>query len=476
MAKKKMTLEEAIVKDFPYEVPKNWVWSKLGVITDIKTGRKDANHGTEDGKYPFYTCASEPIKSPTYSFDGEYVILPGNGANVGMALYHKGKFEAYQRTYVLNSAMINTKYVLYNLQFRWKDYNENKQYGSATNYIKLGNITEYEIAIPPLKEQQRIVDKIESLFEKLDKAKELIEEVRDDFEKRKSAILEKAFRGELTKEWRKNNSVSIYGVSYLNEISQMRTEIYKKLLNHSKNNKTKRPPKIHDVNLDCIQHEICDTWIKTKLGNVLYDFRYGTSSKSDYSFDGMPVIRIPNLSNGYINHEDMKYLKENDIDMNNKVKSGDLVIIRSNGSASLVGKTSLITESEDDFAFASYLIRMRPCKVDSKYLYYVLNSISVKEQFYSKSKSTSGINNINTEELGNSIISLPPLEEQKEIVRILDKLLEEESKIEELTQLEEQIELIKKSILAKAFRGQLGTNSEDDESALELLKEILKNE
>ena len=256
----------------------------------------------------------------------------------------------------------------------------------------------------------------------------------------------------------------------------MRSDIYKKLLDDSKNNKTKRPTKIHDVNFECIEHENCNTWIKTKLGNVLYDFRYGTSSKSDYSFDGIPVIRIPNLSNGYITHEDMKYLKENDVDMNNKVKLGDLVIVRSNGSASLVGKTSLITESEDEFAFASYLIRMRPCKVDSKYLYYVLNSISVKEQFYSKSKSTSGINNINTEELGNSIIPLPPLEEQEEIVRILDKLLEEESKIEELTVLEEQIELIKKSILAKAFRGQLGTNCEDDESALELLKEILSKE
>lgn len=73
-------------------------------------------------------------------------------------------------------------------------------------------------------------------------------------------------------------------------------------------------------------------------------------------------------------------------------------------------------------------------------------------------------------------INLPPIEEQKEIVRILDKLLEEESKIEELTVLEEQIELIKKSILAKAFRGQLGTNCEDDENALELLKEILNKE
>ena len=68
---------------------------------------------------------------------------------------------------------------------------------------------------------------------------------------------------------------------------------------------------------------------------------------------------------------------------------------------------------------------------------------------------------------------MPPLEEQKEIVRILDKILEEEDKIEELTQLEEQIELIKKSILAKAFRGELGTNRAEEDSAEELLREIL---
>lgn len=486
MAKKKMTLEEkleeAIVKDAPYEVPDNWINVKLNSIVKFEKGKKPKIliDDFEDKAIPYVTIKYFQTKeADQYTFETETnrlckeddILIVWDGARAG--LIGTGVKGALGSTLCnIRFDDINKKFMYYYFLSKYDLINSNTK-GTGIPHVDPSYLDTLVLSIPPLKEQQRIVDRIESLFEKLDKAKELIEEVRDDFEKRKSAILEKAFRGELTKEWRKNNSVSIYGVSYLNEISQMRTEIYKKLLNHSKNNKTKRPTKIHDVNLDCIQHEICDTWIKTKLGNVLYDFRYGTSSKSDYSFDGMPVIRIPNLSNGYINHEDMKYLKENDIDMNNKVKSGDLVIIRSNGSASLVGKTSLITESEDDFAFASYLIRMRPCKVDSKYLYYVLNSISVKEQFYSKSKSTSGINNINTEELGNSIISLPPLEEQKEIVRILDKLLEEESKIEELTQLEEQIELIKKSILAKAFRGQLGTNSEDDESAIELLKEIL---
>lgn len=502
MAKKKMTLEEkleeAIVKDVPYDVPENWVWTNVGSISiEIKNGttikqNKDEsgikvtrieslqNNGIDLNRLGTIIEANK-IKEQDYYIDGDIALSHIN------SLEHVGKTALIDnsllplvhgmnllRIRVDKNLIIPRYFQLYTRGYDYKKFVVDRV-NRAVNQVSLNqkNLSDIPMPIPPLKEQQRIVDKIESLFEKLDKAKELIEEARDNFEKRKSAILEKAFRGELTKTWRKNNRVSSYGSSYLNEISQMRSEIYKKLFDDSKNNKTKRPTKIHDVSFECIQHENCDTWIKTKLGNVLYDFRYGTSSKSDYSFEGMPVIRIPNLSNGYINHEDMKYLKENDVDMNNKVKLGDLVIVRSNGSASLVGKTSLITESEDDFAFASYLIRMRPCKVDSKYLYYVLNSISVKEQFYSKSKSTSGINNINTEELGNSIIPLPPLEEQKEIVIILDKLLEEESKIEELTALEDQIELIKKSILAKAFRGQLGTNCEEDESALELLKEIL---
>ena len=126
MAKKKLTVEDMLVPkdEMPYEVPENWCWTRLGNIVDVKTGRRDANHATEDGIYPFFTCASQPLKSPTYSFEDECILLAGNGANVGLALYYNGKLEAYQRTYVLKSENINMKYLLYNLQFRWKDYNK----------------------------------------------------------------------------------------------------------------------------------------------------------------------------------------------------------------------------------------------------------------------------------------------------------------------------------------------------------------
>lgn len=470
MAKKKMTLEEAIVKDFPYEVPKNWVWSKLGVITDIKTGRKDANHGTEDGKYPFYTCASEPIKSPTYSFDGEYVILPGNGANVGMALYHKGKFEAYQRTYVLNSAMINTKYVLYNLQFRWKDYNENKQYGSATNYIKLGNITEYEIAIPPLKEQQRIVDKIESLFEKLDKAKELIEEARDDFEKRKSAILEKAFRGELTKKWRAKNKGKILNeIELFNQIKESRFSLIT-------SNKEKREIESIFNDYKFIDQTLPDGWIKLKSSMVCALISCGKTPTGKISDKGeVAYLKVYNIVNNKIDFEYkpqfIDYETHSTKLKNSMLRPNDVIM-------NIVGpplkKIAIIPETYEHWNINQALVRFRTIDcINYKYYYYCLLYDDTLKKVINSTRGVVGQANISVSQARDLDIIIPSLEEQKEIVRILDKLLEEEAKIEELTKLEEQIELIKKSILAKAFRGQLGTNSEDDESAIELLKEIL---
>lgn len=149
-------------------IPNNWVRVKAKDILNIVTGKKDANYSTEDGIYDFYTCASIPIKSPTYSFEGKNLILPGNGANVGLTIYCENKFEAYQRTYVASSKYqedtLVLKYIYYYFCAFWNEYNKNKMYGSAIPYIKLGNLENFEINIPPLEEQQRIVEKIEQLL------------------------------------------------------------------------------------------------------------------------------------------------------------------------------------------------------------------------------------------------------------------------------------------------------------------------
>ncbi len=155
----------------------NFETVELSEICQIMTGRKDVNYATVDGKYPFYTCAAGQFKSPDYSFDGEAVLLPGNGANVGMVFYYNGKFEAYQRTYVLSKFIekVLSKFVYYILQAKWNDYILDKQYGSATNYIVLGSLTGFKIPLPPLSIQKEIVEKIEGFQRIIDGAKQVVE-------------------------------------------------------------------------------------------------------------------------------------------------------------------------------------------------------------------------------------------------------------------------------------------------------------
>jgi type I restriction enzyme M protein len=150
---------------------------RLDDVCEIKTGKKDVNYSTEDGLYPFFTCAAGQFKSPDYSFDDEAILLPGNGANVGMVFYYKGKFEAYQRTYVLSKfrEQVLPLYIFSVLQAKWKSYIFDKQYGSATNYIVIGALNEFTFPLPPVSIQQQIVAKIENYQVIINGSKQVVE-------------------------------------------------------------------------------------------------------------------------------------------------------------------------------------------------------------------------------------------------------------------------------------------------------------
>ena len=174
LKKKDLIITPIADEEKPFDIPSGWEWCNLGNILSIVTGKKDANQGCENGPYPFFTCSMTPIRSTTYSFEGEAILLPGNGANVGMSILYDGKFEVYQRTYVLQSLCDNCLFLPYiklALDWNWKQYNDDKLYGSAIPYIKLSNLQNYIFPLPPLAEQRRIVAKIEELFAEIDKLK-----------------------------------------------------------------------------------------------------------------------------------------------------------------------------------------------------------------------------------------------------------------------------------------------------------------
>lgn len=177
------------------------IMRKLPEICEIKTGKRDANHANPSGKYRFYTCASQYSMCDTFSFSGESVIVPGNG-DIGLVFYYNGDFEAYQRTYVLNNIKIYPKYLYYHLVYRWRYINSDKQYGSTVRYVRMSNFTSYEVPVPTLDEQKRIVARIEELFSELDNSVETLQKTKQQLAVYRQAVLKEAFEGKLTEHWR----------------------------------------------------------------------------------------------------------------------------------------------------------------------------------------------------------------------------------------------------------------------------------
>ena len=361
---------------------------KLGEICNIATGKYDANHGENGGDYPFYTCAIKPIKCPTYSFDGESIILPGNGANVGEVLYYNGKFEAYQRTYVLNNFQINSRFVYYQLKNKWKKYICNKQYGSATNYIRYNNLADFKIASLTEKEQQRIVNI-------LDKA----DEIRT----------KKKLANEKLDEFLKSTFIDMFG-----------------------------DPEFNNKN-----------WEKVVIRDVVKDVKYGTSSKAGLT-GTYPILRMGNLTyNGAIVLDDLKYidLKESEIDKYT-VHKGDILFNRTN-SKELVGKTA-VYRGTNTVAFAGYLVRVRTNNLAHyEFLSAFMNSSYMKKKLQMKCKNIVGMANINAQEFQDFDIYLPPIDLQNKFAQIVQKVEAQKEKNQKVI---EQMDNLFNSLMQQAFK------------------------
>ena len=154
---------------------------------------------------------------------------------------------------------------------------------------------------------------------------------------------------------------------------------------------------------------------------------------------------------------------------------GDLLTIRSNGSISLVGKTAVIGEPHAAYAYAGYLIRLRPNPIvaEPRYLLRVFESHDLRKQIEGKAKSTSGVNNINSGELQELGVQFCSYDEQNEVIAILDEKLSSVDAIEsEITAALTRITALRQSILKKAFSGQLVPQDPADEPASALLERL----
>ena len=453
MPKKKtaLTIEERLqqalvpAEEQPYEVPENWVWVRLGEVN--KYVSKSVNPISEPDKifelysvpsmaddYPEIIAGSD-IGSSKQSVCKEDVLLCKINPRINrvwkVSQFTDNELIASSEWIIIRNNHINANYLMYCFQskyFREFMLSNVSGVGGSLMRAQPKYVQTYPIPLPPLSEQQRIVERIEELLAKLDEAKERLQEVADSFAVRKAAILHKAFTGELTKQWRLENGVSdeSWEDKLLGDVC------------------TVNPKKIDAKNLD---------------------------DNLEVSF--VPMAAVSDVLGEIVNHE-VKNLQDVRTGFTNFSK-GDVIFAKITPCMEN-GKSAIVGPLVNDIGYGSTEFYVLRCKeeLNNKYLYHMVRNTTFRAEAKAVMTGVVGQQRVPKTFLQEYQLLLPTLSEQHEIVRLIDDLLARERAAQQAAeQALASIDLMKKSILARAFRGELGTNKASEASALELLKQVL---
>ena len=440
-----------------------WNESTLGELCSIVTGKLDVNQANSDGKYPFFTCAKETYSINRYAFDDEAVLVAGNGFfNVK---YYKGKFNAYQRTYVLHEINVNAKYLYYLVEHRLENITSGKR-GSTIQYIRLGDLRDHHVWIAPPEQQKRIVAKIEELFSHIDAGIKALKKAKQLLKQYRQSVLKAAVTGELTKEWREANKDRLEPASQLLERilkerlrkwEEQQLEKFKAKGKVPKDDKWRekyREPIISDTERI---HDLPEGWTWARLDNLtvdIFDGPFGSNLKSsDYVEEGVRVIRLENIGNLEFKDKNQSYVTVEKYELLKKhtVVGGDIIF-----SSFVVDETRVVVlPSQIKKAINKadcFCIRCYGSSLNNSYLSLFLATDMVYKRLENEVHGATRPR-INTTQFKTIAIPICSYDEQDEIVRILNLKFDSVQKIE--TDIEESLLVAgksKQSILASAFK------------------------
>lgn len=443
---KKVTIEDVIIpiEEQPYVIPENWCWTSLSSVAEWGAG------GTPSRKNPDYYEGNIPwIKTgeldDRYIFDSEEKITEDAVAHSSAKLFPTGSVlvamygATIGKTAILgipattNQACacarcndsLDNKYLFYYLRSQKYSFIAKGKGGAQPN-ISQDIIKSYPIPLPPLAEQKRIVEQIENLFAKLDMAREKAEFVISCFEERMVAIIHKAFEGVLTRKWREANNVS------------------------------------------------CDSWKKVPLKNCGRWFGGGTPATSVGAY--WEKGDIP-----WITSKDMKDRVIEDSIMHITMAGVE------NSSANYCDEPAVLFVMRSGILRRVFPVCMvnRPFTVNQDlkacvpamnqdYLYWFCTGYE-KDIRDKCMKSGTTVESVEAKKLMDYEVPVASANEQTEVVKQIESLINKEESVKELAKnVIEKIDAMKKLILAKAFRGELGTNASSEENSIELLKKMIE--
>lgn len=453
---KALTLEEKLaqalvpVEEQPYSIPKNWCWCKVSAISQFERGITFPASAKEpeatENNIPCLRTANiqeeleiddllfvdkKYMKENTAKLVRVYDIIMSSANSrelVGKTSYvYSVPFPMTFGGFVLaiRARTVASKYLFYFLRL---EFLSGRFMGESTQTTNIANINTTKLGnlvfpLSPLAEQQRIVDRIESLFDKLDEAKEKAQAVVDGFETRKAAILHKAFTGELTQQWRKQNHVAL------------------------------------------------EEWRRKKISQCCKLGSGGTPSRKhpEYYTGEIPWIKTGEIDWNEVYNSEEHITEQAITDSSAKLYAPGAVLVAMYGMGMTRGRAALLMAQA---ATNQAVCVLQPDEqLYNRFLYYffMCNYWTVREMAIGGNQL-----NLSATIISKFEIPIPNISEQTQIVWILDELLTKEQQAKEAAEaVIEQIDTMKKAILARAFRGELGTNDPAEESAVELLKSVL---
>jgi type I restriction enzyme S subunit len=352
-----------------------------------------------DRNKPFNYC-DQPVEARYLIKDGDLLI--SWSATLGSFIWDRGPAVLNQHIFkaVPNTELIERDF-LHFLMLETLDEMANQSHGIAMKHITKGKFEAIEVAVPPLPEQRRIVGRIKECMER-------VEEIE--------GLRHKAFH-------------EAQGVlpSVLNEVF------------------------LSQANISPI----------VTIDDVATETRYGTSQKCHTEASGTPILRIPNVAQGRVNFDDLRYCHLGEADENRiRLSNGDLLFVRTNGSRNLVGRCAIFRAPNEnqEFGFASYLIRIRidSSKVLPRYLAYFLNSTNGRMEIDKRRRTSAGQFNINSENLRSIPFPAPAVSEQKRLVEQMEQREAQATQlVSELGRVMTDGGPLREAILRKAFAGGL---------------------
>lgn len=412
MAKAKERMQALVpVDEQPYEVPENWRWMYLPSTFDNVTSSKkklQTKEYQEEGQFAIVDQGQPLIggfcDDAEMVYDGELPVIIFGDHTRCLKFVDFPFVQGADGVKVLKpKPFCDDKAFFY--MFQNVDI---PSLGYRRHFPTLG---QYMVPVPPLPEQRRIVDRIESLFAKLDEAKEKAQAVVDGFETRKAAILHKVFAGELTEGWRKENSITA-------------------------------------------------AWETKTLDSVCKSIYDGDHMPPPKAEQGIPFLVISNVNTGHLSFEDTRFVSTTyyeSLSSTRKPEMGDVLY-------TLVGSYGIpvVVDDPRPFCFQRHMALLKPTCIDTYFLWYLLQTQDMYNKATDIATGTAQLT-VPIKGLRAMEFNCPSLSEQCEIVRILDSLLSKEQQAHDAAlAVIDRIDAMKKAVLAKAFRGELGTNDETE--------------